>query len=294
MDTHAELREFLHLRRARLRPEDAGFPTYGARRRVPGLRREELAQLAGISVDYYTRLEQGRLTNVSVDVLDAVGRALRLDATERDHLFNLAQPVPVDRRAASRPQRVRPGVQRLLDSLHSVPAFVIGPRLDVLAWNRLASALIANFDEMTPEQRNLCRFMFLDEDSKRLYVDWEEVARQDVAILRCYAGRHPDDRQLAALVGELSVKDERFRAWWGQHEVREKTHGRKQYHHPLVGELTVDYESIVLAGNPEQQLITYTVEPGSPSQEALSMLASWAAEPPPGRIPGQDAPRGSL
>lgn len=157
--------------------------------------------------------------------------------------------------------------------------------MDVLAWNRLAAALIADFETLGKEQRNLCRLMFLDDRCKQLYPDWEEVAQQDVAILRRYAGRNPEDRQLAALVGELSVKDELFRAWWGQHDVREKTHGRKRYHHPVVGELTVDYETIVLAGDPEQHLITYTTEPGSASEEALALLASWAARPPADHTP---------
>jgi transcriptional regulator with XRE-family HTH domain len=277
MDHNAELREFLRTRRARLSVDDVEIGGTGRTRRVPGLRREEVAQLAGVSVDYYSRLEQGRHLNASDEVLDAVARALRLDATERTYFFQIARMNPRARRRTPAPvQRVRPGVRRILETLDNVtPAFVFGRRMDVLATNRLARALMIDFDTLPPRDRNLLRYTFLDESSRELYVDWEEVARDNVAILRLDAGRHPDDPLLVELVGELSVKSQEFRRWWADHNVRERTHGSKRYHHPLVGDLTVDYESVALLGDPDQTLCIYTAEPGSPSETALRLLANW-------------------
>jgi transcriptional regulator with XRE-family HTH domain len=281
VEQNAELREFLRTRRARLSVDDVEIGGTGRTRRVPGLRREEVAQLAGVSVDYYSRLEQGRHLNVSDEVLDAVARALRLDATERSYLFQIARTNPRVRRRAPAPvQRVRPGVRRILETLDDViPAFVFGRRMDVLASNRLARALMTDFDALPPRERNLLRYTFLDESSRELFIDWDEVARDNVATLRLDAGRHPDDPQLVELVGELSVKSPEFRRWWADHNVRERTHGIKRYHHPLVGDLTVNYESVAVLGDPDQTLCIYTAEAGSSSETALRLLASWTSQP---------------
>lgn len=271
-DLGLHLGEFLQARRARVRPEDVGLPP-GGRRRVPGLRREELAQLAGVSVDYYVRLEQGRASHPSPEVLDALARALMLDDVERGHLHDLvARPAP-----ASRPERARPEVQHLLDRLDDVPAFVINRRMDVLAWNHLGAVLITDFAAMPAEQRNMARFMFLEPAAREVYPDWEPCARATVGFLRHAAGQDPDDPQLAALVGELSVKSEEFARWWAAHEVREKSYGSKRYRHPAVGVFTVHYETLALPQDPGQSLVTYSTEPGSESETALRLLAAWAA-----------------
>ncbi len=274
MEKRRELGDFLKSRRSRIQPGDVGLQSVG-RRRVPGLRREELSQLAGVSFDYYVRLEQGRAGHPSEDVLEAISRALRLDEAERLHLIELARPVRT-RRRAPRPERVRPEVQTLLDALEGVPAMVMGRRMDVLAWNRLAAALVVEWGSLPREQRNAARHVFLDEGARRLYPDWERAARDTVGYLRMVAGRHPDDAELAALIGELSMKDEDFRRWWARHDVREKTHGTKRLHHPLVGELTLSYESLALQGDADQLLVTYTAEPGSESDTALRLLGSMA------------------
>jgi len=273
----AQLGEFLRSRRARLRPEDTGLPANG-RRRVPGLRREELALLAGVSVDYYVRLEQGRAEHPSESVLDAIARALRLDETEVAHLHTLARPGPV-RRRRRRPARVRPELLRLVERLDGVPALVLGPRMDVLAWNSLGAALVVDFAALPPRERNMPRLMFLDEETRRLYPDWETVARETVAFLRLTAGRSREDAELAELVGELSLASRDFARWWADHDVREKTHGRKRFAHPAVGELILDYETLVLPDEPEQALVTYTAGAGSRSETGLRLLASLAAEP---------------
>ncbi|MEU5693786.1 helix-turn-helix transcriptional regulator [Actinosynnema sp. NPDC020468] len=267
-----DLGEFLRTRRARVRPDDVGLPG-GGRRRVPGLRREELALLAGVSVDYYMRLEQGRTPAVSDAVLDAVAGVLRLDETERLHLRNLVRPAKVRRPA---PQRVRPGVRRLLEMTGDVPAFVMGRRSDILAWNPLAGALYG-FAEQDPELRNSARYAFLDPAARTFYRDWPSVAADVVAYLRLDAGAHPEDPRLAALVGELSVKDEGFRKLWAQHAVLEKTHGTKLLRHPVVGDLDLDYESLRLPGEEHLSLAFYTAPAGSPTEERLKLLASWAA-----------------
>ncbi|CAL9627545.1 hypothetical protein SUDANB95_05968 [Actinosynnema sp. ALI-1.44] len=267
-----DLGEFLRTRRARVRPDDVGLPG-GGRRRVPGLRREELALLAGVSVDYYMRLEQGRTPSVSDAVLDAVARVLRLDETERAHLRNLVRPRTPRKHV---PQRIRPGLRRLLDMMEGTPAFVLGRRTDVLAWNALADALY-NFGELSPDMFNAARHAFLDPDARRFYRDWPTIAADTVAVLRMDAGRHPDDPRLAALVGELSMKDETFRTLWAQHAVLEKTHGSKLFRHPVVGDLDLDYEMLALPGDPDVNLAVYTAKEGSPSAERLRLLASWAA-----------------
>ncbi|WP_263248270.1 helix-turn-helix domain-containing protein [Saccharopolyspora rosea] len=272
MDQRTELSEFLRTRRARLRPEDVGLPQLG-RRRVPGLRREELAQLAGVSVAYYTRLEQGHGHNVSGAVLDAISNALRLNEAERDHLRNLVRPVHRRRRSAPA-QRVRPELQQLLDTMDNNPTVVLGRRLDVIGWNRLACALFGDFAELTRKQRNLARLVFRDPVSRTRYVDWEAKAADVVGYLRLDVGRYPDDPHLADLVDELSQASEDFRRLWAAHDVNDKGHGRKRLHHPLVGEFTLGYETLHLPTDPEQRLIAYHAEPGSPSADALRLLAS--------------------
>ncbi|TQJ11175.1 helix-turn-helix protein [Kribbella jejuensis] len=281
MDRRAELSEFLKSRRARVQPEELGIKVYSGRRRVPGLRREELAQAAGVSADYYVRLEQGRTDNVSQEILDAVADVLKLSEDERKHLAVLAKPVRRKRRRTT--QRIRPGVQRLLDSMTDVPAFVLGYRMDVLAWNDLAAAL----NGFGQQHRNVPRMVFLDPAMRDFYPDWEAVAEESVDYLRMYAGRHPDDPELAELVGELSIHSPEFREYWARHDVKDKTFGAKVLHHPVVGEIAVDYETLQLPGDPDQLLVTYTVEPGSPSEQALRLLASWTA---PERDPQQLAP----
>jgi transcriptional regulator with XRE-family HTH domain len=281
MEHNAELRDFLRTRRARLNVDDVDIGGTARTRRVPGLRREEVAQLAGVSVDYYSRLEQGRHLNVSDEVLDAVARALRLDGTERAYLFRIAKTNPrrPRRRAPAPVQRVRPGVWRILETLDDVtPAFVFGRRMDVLAANKLARALLTDFETLPQRERNLLRYTFLDESSRELFVDWEEVAKDNVGTLRLDAGRHPDDPLLMELVGELSVKSPEFRRWWADHNVRERTHGTKRYHHPLVGDLTLQYESVALLGDLDQTLCIYTAEAASPSETALRLLANWTGE----------------
>ena len=243
---------------------------------MPGLRREELAQLAGVSVDYYVRLEQGRAAHPSPEVLVALGRALQLDDAEQGHLHQLASP-PAARRRAPAPERLLPGIERLLGQLDGIPAFVLGRRMDVLAWNPLAAALMGDPARLPPEHRNMARMMFLDPACRDLYTDWEKHARETVGYLRFCAGRYPDDPGIAALVGELSVKSEEFARWWANHLVREKTSGTKTFRHPVVGELTLGYETLVAPGAADQALIMFTAEPGSASQTALRLLASWAA-----------------
>jgi transcriptional regulator with XRE-family HTH domain len=277
MDSRAELGEFLRSRRAGLRPEDAGLPVFGRRRRVPGLRREELAQLAGVSADYYVRLEQGRLGNVSEEILDAVAGALRLDEVERTHLHNLAKPSRRPRRAAGRPQRFRPAQRWLLDAMPLTPAYLLGRRLDMLAWNTMAAALYGlDLGALPPERRNMGRLIFLEESARDLWVDWEAKARETLGGLRMDAGAHPDDPQLASLIGELSMKSPEFRTWWADQQVWATPHGTMLLRHPLVGELTLAYQAFAVPDPPEQLLITYTAEPGSPTEAALRRLAEQA------------------
>jgi transcriptional regulator with XRE-family HTH domain len=281
------LGEFLRARRARITPEQAGLAVETGTRRVPGLRREELARLAGISVDYYIQLERGRTSNASESVLGALARALGLDDTERAHLLTLAQPARA-RRHTYPSQRVRSGMLRVLGALNDVPAIIFGRRLDVLAANPLAKAVYTDFDALPHRERNMARYVFLDDAVRDLYADWDTAARGITAALQLYAGRHPDDPRLAELVGDLSVRDPDFRRWWADHDVYRYTSGVKHYHHPLVGDLTLDYESFTPDGDSDQSLGLYTAEPGSPSAQALRILASWtagqAAEPAPGQL----------
>ncbi|MGC0313002.1 helix-turn-helix transcriptional regulator [Kitasatospora acidiphila] len=273
------LGEFLRSRRARIRPEDVGLPSYG-RRRVPGLRREEVAQLAGVSADYYVRLEQGRGPSVSDAVLDAVARVLGLNGVEREHLGLLARP-PRDGVRPAAPggeAGVRPGVRLLLDRMTEVPAFVLGRRMDVIAWNALGDA-VNGFAALPPGERNQAWQAFRNPRARELYPQWPTVAEETVSYLRLDAGRHPDDPRLAELVDELCEHSPEFRRLWADHEVREKSWGRKLLRHPLVGELDFGYETLALPGETEQRLVAYTAEPGSPTAQRLALLASWAAGP---------------
>ncbi|MER5559599.1 MULTISPECIES: helix-turn-helix transcriptional regulator [unclassified Streptomyces] len=281
MDQRAELSEFLRSRRARLKPEDVGLPDHGRHRRVPGLRREELAQLAGVSVAYYTRLEQGNAQNVSVEVLEAIGRVLRLSETEQNHLTHVAKGKAKKKRAAAcKPHQVRPALQQLIDAMEGVPAYIVGPRLDILGWNRMAAALFGDMSQLPPQERNLARQVFLDPASRSLYVDWHSKAVDMVSVLRLGAGCYPDDPQLTSLIGELSVKSEEFRTMWAAHTVADKGHGVKRLRHPVVGELTLAYETLKLPDAHDLSLVTYHAEPGSASQESLRLLGSWSADQP--------------
>ncbi|WP_432134695.1 MULTISPECIES: helix-turn-helix domain-containing protein [unclassified Streptomyces] len=278
LDRRAELSEFLRTRRARLKPEDVGLPVFGRHRRVPGLRREELAQLAGVSVAYYTRLEQGNGRNVSAEVLDAIARALRLTDAEHAHLTHLAKPKQHKKRAAARGPQLRVSLRHLLDTMDSVPAYIIGPRGDILAWNRMAAALFGDWGELPAAERNWARLVFLRPEYRELFVEWEQKAIDIVCLLRMNAGYCPDDPRLAALIGELSVKSEEFRRLWATHDVKEQTHGTKRLRHPLVGELTLHFEGLRLADDGERSMIVYHAEPGTPSAEALRLLASWGTD----------------
>jgi transcriptional regulator with XRE-family HTH domain len=279
-DFRAEIREFLGTRRARVTPEQAGLPVYGGdRRRVTGLRREEVALLAGISSEYYTRLERGNATGVSESVIDGIAQALQLDEAERIHLLDLLRGAGTTRPPRRRPaqQRVRPAVQRVLDSMSGTPAFVLSGRLDVLAANHLGRALFspAYADPVRPP--NNARFVFLAPHATEFFRDWDEVAGDTVAMLRAEAGRDPYDRRLTDLIGELSTRSEEFRRRWAAHNVRIHTTGTKRLHHPVVGDLDLPFETFPLGADPSQFLLTYTAEPASRAQDALNLLASWAA-----------------
>ncbi|TCM40424.1 helix-turn-helix transcriptional regulator [Kribbella sp. VKM Ac-2568] len=280
-DVRTDIREFLTTRRARISPEQAGLPIYGgARRRVSGLRREEDALLAGISTEYYTRLERGNATGMSEGVIDGIAHALQLDEAERTHLLDLLRAAGTTRRPPRRrptPQRVRPTVQRVLDSMNGTPAFVLNGRLDVLTANALGYALFAPIYADPVRPPNNARFVFLDPHAGEFFRDWDTVANVTVALLRAEVGRDPYDRQLSDLIGELSTRSEDFRGRWAAHNVRIHTTGIKLLHHPVVGDLDLPFESFPLASDPSQSLLTYTAEPGSPSRDALNLLASWTA-----------------
>jgi transcriptional regulator with XRE-family HTH domain len=279
VDRRSELSEFLRSRRARLSPDETGVASYGTRpRRVPGLRREELAQLAGVSVDYYIRLEQGRTTNVSDAVLDAVARALRLDADERDHMYRLTRPSRGARVSSPR-QIVHPYVRDLLEAMTEAAAYVIGRRTDVLAWNRLGSALIGDLDAMPLRNRNFARLLMTDGPTQALFRDVPTKACDLVAFLRVDVGRHPDDPELIGLIEELSVHSELFRRTWAEHPVRDKSHALAAIQHPLVGRLDLAYVALRLPDDPDQVLVTYSAPPDSPSAASLRVLASWHASP---------------
>lgn len=271
-----ELADFLRHARSAVDPQRAGLPADGRIRRVPGLRREEVALLAGVSTDYYTRLEQGRRITPSTGVLDAIARALNLDATARAHLGHLVGTSVVQRKAPATVQRVRPGLYQLLESLDGVPAMILGRNTDVLAINRLGRALLADFDRIRPRERNYARWMFLTTESRELFLDWEVQARTAVENLRLEIGNRPDDPTLLALVDELSTASDDFRTWWTEHRVYQRTHGTKRLRHPIVGKLTVDYETFMMPGDPDQTLFLFTTEAGTPAREAMDLLTSWS------------------
>jgi transcriptional regulator with XRE-family HTH domain len=279
MDSGNDIREFLTSRRAKITPEQAGLPDYGGRRRVKGLRREEAAMLAGISVEYYTRLERGNASGVSEDVLEGITRALQLDEAERAHLFDLVRAAGTTRTTRRQPvqERVRPVVQRILDSMSGVPAFVRNDRLDVLAANQLGEAFYAPLYDDPARPVNAARFVFLNTRAATFFVDWDTIANDTVGILRAEAGRDPYDKRLSDLIGELSTRSDEFRVRWASHNVKLHRTGVKRFHHPVVGDLTLDFEALDLPGDVGQTLLVYSAEPASPSAQALDLLASWAA-----------------
>jgi len=278
MDTRSEVREFLSTRRARLTPDKAGLPVFGGNRRVPGLRREEVSLLAGVSVDYYTRLERGDLSGASDSVLDSLARALQLDDAETAHLFDLARTAnasPVVRKPRKKAEAIRPSIQRLLDAMTEAPALVRNSSFDYLGANALGRALYSpHFTDPAP---NSVRFAFLNPAAHDFYPDWDRVTRELVAAMRGEAGRNPFDRRFTDLVGELSTRSDRFRTLWAAHDVRYHRSGVKRLRHPVVGEIELVYEAFELPSDPGLRMSTYTAEPGTASEEKLKMLASWVA-----------------
>ncbi|HEY6595086.1 MAG TPA: helix-turn-helix transcriptional regulator [Asanoa sp.] len=283
MDNRAEVREFLISRRAKLTPQQAGLPDVG-NRRVPGLRRGEVAAVAGVSVEYYTKLERGALAGASATILDAIARALHLDEAERAHLFDLAQAAD-GTSALMRPRRrttkrwtPRPALQWALDAIAAGPAIVRNGRMDLLATNHLGRAMHSSlYDSDRSRPPNFARYTFLDSDSPQFYPDWDLAADTAVAILRTEAGRDPHDKGMHDLVGELSTKSDEFRRRWSSHNVRLHGTGTKHFHHRAVGDLTLAYESLDMASEPGLNLTIYAAEPGSTTEQALVLLASWAA-----------------
>jgi transcriptional regulator with XRE-family HTH domain len=274
-----DIAEFLTSRRARVTPDQVGLPSYGPRR-VKGLRREEVASLAGVSVEYYKRLERGNVAGASDGVLEALAQALRLDDAERAHLFDLARAAnpAVPRRRRVAPKRVRPAVMRIVESM-SAPAIVRNAPLDYLTANPLGRALYAPVFDSREQPANSARFTFLDPVAQEFYGDWERSAKDLVAHLRSLAGSNPYDKNLSDLVGELSTRSDAFRTWWAAHNVRYHQTGTKRLHHPVVGTLELSYEVLELPADDGLTIATYSAEPGSRSQEALDLLASWAATP---------------
>lgn len=279
MDHKTEIREFLTSRRARLTPETAGLPAYGGNRRVKGLRREEVSLLAGVSIDYYVRMERGNLSGVSESVLEAVARALQLDEAEHGHLFALAQKsagkAPAKRRAA--PLKVRPNLQAVLDAMPGIPAWIRNARHDFLAGNAMARALYAPVIASPGQPANTARFVYLDPASHTFFSDWDRTADDLAAMLRQEAGRNPHDKALADLVGELSTRSEDFRRRWAAHNVRFHRTGAKKLHHPVVGDLELNFEAMEFPSDPGLTLIVYTAAANSPSADALALLGSWAS-----------------
>lgn len=279
MEPTNDIREFLVSRRARITPVQAGLPAYATRRRVTGLRREEVALLAGISVEYYTRLERGSATGASSDVLEGIARALQLDEAERTHLLDLVRTAATARPARRRPtqDRVRPTVLRVLEAITRYPAYIRNGRLDILAANALGVALYSEVLDDHPQPVNMARFIFLNQRATEFFVDWDEVANDTVAILRAEAGHDPYDRRLTDLIGELSTRSDEFRVRWANHNVKFHRSGTKRLHHPIVGDLTLAYEAFELGADPGQRINVYTAEPGTTSAAALDLLASWSA-----------------
>ncbi|MFG1608088.1 helix-turn-helix transcriptional regulator [Actinoplanes sp. NPDC049265] len=283
LDARAEIREFLISRRARLTPNSVGLPSYGTRR-VPGLRREEVAVLAGISVPYYARLERGDMSKASPSVLEGLARALRLDDAERAHLFDLARAAGSGRARTPAPgdaTRVRPVVQQLLDAMSGAAAFVNNHRLDILGANRLGYQLCAAVFNGAP-RANLARFTFLEPGAREFFIDWENAASSIVADLRTATGRHRQDARLTRLIGELATRSEEFRLRWAAHDVTLHRSGVKLLRHPLAGDLELNYEQLDLPSDPDLMIFTFSARPGTPAAEALAFLASWTDDPSPG------------
>ncbi|MFE1837801.1 helix-turn-helix domain-containing protein [Streptomyces sviceus] len=274
-----ELGEFLKARRAELTPSEVGLRG-GPRRRVKGLRREEVALLAAISTEYYTRIEQGRL-QASAPLLDEIAQVLRLNDAQRTYLFDLAAKERVRPTAYRERQQVDPQLQRMLDDLNASPAFVIGRCTDILGWNRLAAALWTDFGRYPELERVFVRLLFTEPWMRELYVDWEEVTRLAIAQLRMESARYPDDQPLTALVEELSARDPQFRQWWTEHDVAMRGNGVKKLRHPVVGELTLDWNTLTCGTDPDQHIIVWNAEPGTPSHDGLRLLASWTADQKP-------------
>jgi transcriptional regulator with XRE-family HTH domain len=269
-----ELREFLRSRRARLTPRDVGLPARPGSRRVTGLRREELALVAGVSVDYYTRLEQGRAGNVSDQILDALADAMRLDTLERRHLFDLVRSPPSPTAPPpARPAYARPALRMMIDELDPTPAILLNPRLDVVAINRMGKILIDDFDAMPRGERNFVRWMFGDPKARSVYRDWDEIAGEAVAILRTSAGRDANDPLLTRLIDDLTARSPEFARHWADYRVFQHTFGTQRFHHPAVGTMTLNYESLVPLAEPDLSLTIYTAATGSPSAEKLRFLA---------------------
>ena len=282
VDNRAEVREFLTTRRARLTPDQVGLPTVGTRR-VPGLRRSEVAAVAGLSVEYYARLERGQIAGASAGVLDALARALQLDETERAHLFDLARAadgIPTSgrsRRRAPSKSVSRPSLNWALEAIKDGVAFVRDPHQNLLATNTLGRAFYSPVVGEGGRQPNLARFQFLDSASRDFYPDWDLFAEMCVGVMRAEAGRDPHDRGLQDLIGELSTRSDIFRRLWADHNVRTHGTGTKRFNHPIVGELALAYEELAITAEPGLVLLIYTAEPGSPSAERLRLLGSWAA-----------------
>lgn len=281
MNNHAEVRAFLTSRRAGITPEQAGLPVAG-QRRVPGLRRSEVAALAGMSVEYYAKLERGSLAGVSAGILEALARALQLDDAERAHLLRLAHEADGSNavlRPSRRPKQwtVRPSLQWMLDAITTAPAIIGNNRSDLLAANHLGRAMYADLYTDPTSPPNFARFTFLDSAARRFFPDWDLAADMCVANLRTAAGKDPHDKGLQDLVGELSTRNEDFRRRWGAHNVRTHGSGVKHFHHHVVGDLTLAYESLDLRAEPDLTMTIYAAEPHSPTAHALVLLASWAA-----------------
>jgi transcriptional regulator with XRE-family HTH domain len=282
MDSHREIREFLMTRRSRLTPEQAGLPDFGGRRRVAGLRREEVALIAGISVEYYIRLERGNATGVSEAVLGGISRALQLDDAEHAHLHDLvraatASPGAARRRNTPRGGQIPPSVHQMIDAMKDLAVLIQNGRGDIVAANSLGEALYSEMYVQPQRPPNFGRFVFLDPRSQDFYLDWNESAQQTVALLRSEAGRSPHDRALSNLVGELSTRSDTFRTLWASHNVREHRTGTKRVHHPVVGDITLSYEGLHITSTPGLLMLPYTAEPGSTSHDKLQLLANWAA-----------------
>ncbi|WP_193607202.1 helix-turn-helix domain-containing protein [Nocardioides lijunqiniae] len=284
MDSRKELGEFLASRRAKITPQQAGLSHYGTNRRVPGLRRQEVAMLADLSVEYLTRLERGNTSGVSDSVLQALSRALQLDEAETSHLFDLARTARSEtslRKPAT--SRVRPSVLRVMDSMAGAPALVVNGRLDILASNPLGDALYAPVFETQKLPANLATFAFFDPHAREFYPDWEAVVDGAVALLRTEAGRDPSNKSLTQLVGELATRSDEFRVRWGRHDVRLHYRGDKRFEHPVVGELTLAFDALELPAERGQTLTVYTAAPDTPDAEKLQLLSSWAATTAPQR-----------